>query len=252
MVKFALSKNMKYKILYLSLILLFTSCVSKKKYTALQKQHEESLNDKVVLESVLNKISIENDSIKKQLALVDSLFLAERIKNNTLNGAGTSEVSAKGKAGPAISKALEYDTKALYIYNIPNYVFWPSSVKADKFLIGIIGYSKLNAALGAYMYGKNIHRLPAIVEPYAPAPGKFYHMIFIAESKEKEFSKIHNELKGQPVLLIVENKYLERSGAHVSVYEEGGKIKFNVNKKQIEKTGLSVSQSLVKLGQNTQ
>ncbi len=240
---------MKHKLLYLSLVLLLASCVSKKKYTALQKQHDDSVNDKVVLESVFSKISIENDSLKKQLALLDSLFLAERIKNNTVNNYGGT---AKAKASPAISKAIEYDTKALYIYNIPNYVFWPNSVKADKFLIGILGDSKLNAALGAYMYGKNIHRLPAIVEPYAPAPGKFYHMVFIAESKQKEFPKIQKELKDQPVLLIVENKYLGKSGAHVSVYAEGDKIKFSVNKKQIAKTGLSVSESFVKLGQNTQ
>ncbi len=102
------------------------------------------------------------------------------------------------------------------------------------------------------MYGKNIHRLPAIVEPYAPASGKFYHMLFIAESKQTEFSKIKRELKDQPVLLIVENRYLEKSGAHISVYAEGDKVKFNVNRKQIEKTGLNVSESLIKLGQTTQ
>ncbi len=249
MVKFALL-TLKHKLLYIFLVLVLASCVSKKKYTALQKQHNESLNDKVVLESVLSKISIENDSLKRQLALVDSLFLAERIKNNSV--VNNSSGASKSKAGPAISKAVEYDTKALYIYNIPNYIFWPNSIKADKFLIGIIGDSKLNAALGAYMYGKNIHKLPAIVEPYTPAIGKFYHMVFIAESKQKEFTKIKKELKDQPVLLIVENRQLEKAGAHISVYEEGGKIKFSVNKKQIEKAGLNVSESLIKLGQTTQ
>ena len=242
---------MKYKLVYISLVLLLTSCVSKKKYAALQRQHEESLNEKVGLESVLNKISVENDSLKKQIKLLDSLFLAERIKNNIINTPSPS-VNSSAKSSPAISKAVEYDTKALYIYNIPNYVFWPNTVKADKFLIGIIGDSKLNAALAAYMYGKNIHRMPAIVEPYVPAPGKFYHMLFIAESKEKEFSKIQKELQDQPVLLIVENKNLEKAGAHISVYADGDKVKFRVNKKQIEKTGLSVSETLVKLGQTTQ
>ena len=240
---------MKSKLTYIILVLFLTSCVSKKKYSALQKQHEQSLNEKIGLETILNKMSVENDSLKKQVALLDSLFLAERIKNNS--GSGSAEVS-KTKSNGTISKTIEYDTKALYIYNIPNYVFWPKSIKTDKFLIGIVGDSKLNAALAAYMYGKNIHRLPAIVEPYAPAEGKFYHMLFIAESKQKEFSKIQKELKDQPVLLIVENKQLERAGAHVLVYSDGDRIKFKVNKKQIEKTGLIVSESLVKLGQTTQ
>ena len=94
--------------------------------------------------------------------------------------------------------------------------------------------------------------MPAVVEPYTPAPGKFYHMIFVADSKQKEFSKIKKDLEKQPVLLIVENQSLEKAGGHIYVYAEGDKVKFRVNKKQIEKAGLNVSEQLVKLGQATQ
>jgi hypothetical protein len=251
LVKFAIH-FMKYKVVYISLFLLLASCVSKKKYNALKQRHDQSINEKVDLETVLNKVSVENDSLKKRLVLVDSLFMAERLKNGISgNTAASSDVSVKAKTS-TISKTVEYDTKALYIYNIPNYVFWPGTVKTDKFLIGIMGDSKLNAALASYMYGKNIHRMPAVVEPYTPAPGKFYHMIFVADSKQKEFSKIKKDLEKQPVLLIVENQSLEKAGGHIYVYAEGDKVKFRVNKKQIEKAGLNVSEQLVKLGQATQ
>src|SRR5665811_1657711 len=100
---------MKYKLLYISLVLLLASCVSKNKYNALKQQHEQFLNEKVGFEDVLNKLSIENDSLKKQIVLLDSLFLAARIKNNS-GSSGSSDV--KNKTSPAISKAVEYDTKA--------------------------------------------------------------------------------------------------------------------------------------------
>lgn len=243
---------MKNNLLYISFFLLLASCVPKGKYNKLKQTHEQSLNEKVDLETVLNKMSVENDSLKKRVATLDSILLAARLKNGTTVSSPslTADVSAKTKT--TISKAVEYDTKALYIYNIPNYVFWPTTIKTNKFLIGIVGDSKLNAALASYMYGKNIHRLPVIVEPYTPANGKFYHMLFISDGKEKEFAKVKKELQNQPVLFIIENQGLERIGAHISVYAEGDKVKFKVNKKAIEKSGLNVSESLIKLGQSTQ
>lgn len=244
---------MKHILIYIGLVLLFVSCVSKKKYAALKQQHEQTLTDKVTLEDVLGKITVENDSLKKQITLLDSLLRTANIKNNMVpNVSPVMDVATKTRANSTISKKAEYDTKALYIYGITHYVFWPSSVKTDKFLIGIIGESKLNAALAAQMYGKKAHGLPAIIEPYAPASGKFYHMIFIAESKQNDFSKIKKELKDQPVLLIVENQYLEKAGAHVSIFADGDKIKFKVNKKLIEKAGMNVSEALIKLGETTQ
>lgn len=226
------------------------SCVSKGKYNALKKQHDETVNQKSDLESVLAKMAAVNDSLKSRAGLLDSLLIAEKLKNGMGAPAPVSESAAKGKV--TISKTVEYDTKAIYICNIPNYVFWPREYTADKFLIGIIGDSKLNASLGAQLYEKKIQRLPAIVEPYSPAPGKKYHMIFFADSKQNEFYKLKKELQNQPILLIVESASLEKAGAHIFVYAEGDKVKFRVNKKQIEKAGLSVSESLVKLGLSTQ
>jgi hypothetical protein len=228
-------------LLYIPMILLFVSCVSKKKYNVAQQRQEQLMTEKMDLEALLGKLSVENDSLKKRVTWLDSVFIAERKKANSI----PTETPKANKPGG--NRVVESDKKALYIYNIPNYVFWPQSVKTDKFLIGIIGDSKLNAALANYMYGKSIHQLPAIVEPYVPAAGKFYHMVFIAESKQKDFHRIKKELKNQPVLLIVENRYLENEGAHVSIYAEGDKVKFSVNKKHIEKVGLNVSESLIKL-----
>jgi hypothetical protein len=241
---------MKSKLLYIGFVLLLASCVSKSKYNKLKQTHEQSLNDKVDLETVLSKVSVENDSLKRRIAMLDSLLPLVRSKSVAANPASGGEVASKPKT--TLSKTVEYDTKALYVYNIPNYIFWPTSIKATRFLIGVIGDSKLNGALAGYMYGKNIHRMPVVVEPYVPAPGKFYHMLFIAESKEKDFTKIKKDLQNQPVLLLVENQNLEKLGAHISIYAEGDKIKFRVNKKQIEKSGLNVSESLIKLGQGTQ
>jgi hypothetical protein len=240
---------MKHKLLYISLFaLLITSCVSKKKYEALNMQHQQSLNDKVTLEDVFNQMSIENDSLKNQIILLDSLLRQANIKKNAISP--SSNASSKTKAS-TISKAQEYDTKALYIYSITKYVFWPSFIKETNFLIGVIGDTKLNAALASYIYGKKIHGLPAVIEPYNPNSKKFYHVIIIAQSQQKDFYKANKQFQGQPVLLIAENQLLEKAGAHIAIYPDGDKIKFNINEKQIQKAGLNVSGMLVKLADTT-
>jgi hypothetical protein len=241
---------MKSKFLYIGLVLVLASCVSKRKYTALQKQQEQSAAAKASVEIVLAKISVENDSLKRKIVSLDSLLIAERLKIGAVSPAAPAGEYAKTKT--TLSKTVEYDTKALYIYNIQGYVVWPDINKADKFLIGIVGDSKLNASLGAQLYNRKIKQLPAVVEPYTPVSGKLYQMIFISENKQHEFAKIKKETANHPVLLIVENQNLEKVGAHIFIYAEGDKVKFRVNKKQIEKAGLSVSETLIKLSESTQ
>jgi len=193
-------------------------------------------------------MSVENDSLKNQVILLDSLLRLANIKKNTPNHAATTVAKTKTSS---ISKTQEYDTKALYIYSITKYVFWPSFVKENSFLIGTIGESKLNTALASYIYGKKIHGLPVTVEPYNPASKKFYHVIVVVENKQTEFYKTNKKLQGQPVLVIEENQFLSKGGAHVSIYPDGDKIKFTINEKQIQKTGLNVSDMLIKLSETS-
>jgi|GEM_PF-2658383 hypothetical protein len=240
---------MKHLLIYSSLLLaLLTSCVSKQKYEALKQQHQQSLNDKIVLEETSSKIVAENDSLKNQLSVLDSLLRLANVKKNTTSR--NQSVTIKTKT-PTISKAQEYDTKALYIYSIATYIFWPSFIKETNFLIGIIGQSKLNDVLVSYINGKKIHGMPVVIEPYNPASKKFYHVIVVVENKQKDFYKINKTLHDQPVLVIEENQFSEKAGAQVSIYPDGNKIKFKINEKQIQKTGLNVSGLLLKLAETT-
>lgn len=244
MVTFA-SLKMKKFAFYSLTVLLFTACISKKKYNELQNRHNQALNEKSGVEEVLTKVAVENDSLKKRNNFLDSMYRSDHEKLASLSNKSVPAAPARSKAA-SMPKNVEYEKKALYVYNLPNYVFWPRGIKTDKFLVGIMGESALKSALASNLYGKKINDLPAIVEPYSPASGKFYHMIFVAESKQKEFYKLKKELKDQAVLLITENAYLEKAGAHICFYIDGDKVRFKVNKKGIEKCGMNVSEQLIK------
>jgi hypothetical protein len=208
-------------------------------------------SDRDILEDVLNKLAIENDSLKKEIDILDSLYRDEREKNLLLANKKDSKESSKeyktrGKKSN-LTKVQEYDKKALYMYNFTSYVSWPH-INSSKFLIGVAGSSNINSFLAAYTNGKSITNLPIVVQPYKA--GENYQIVFVSSSALNEFAKIKKEVSGKPILLVTENAYLQKTGSHISFYVDGDKVNFLVNKPAIEKSGLSVNSKLLNFSGN--
>jgi len=125
-------------LLFISALLLF-SCVSKKKYNAAIEQNKVLADEKISLEELLNKLAMENDSVKQENDVLDSLIRVERDKNVVANKKESNKPKAKKSS---LSKADEADKKALFIYNFTSYVSWPKFAN-DKFLIGFVGNSAI-------------------------------------------------------------------------------------------------------------
>ena len=193
----------------------------------------------------MNRLAVENDSLKKQNDLLDSLLIAEREKAPAL----TNKKEPKGGSSPKpygkskLSKSAEYDKKAVFLYNFAAYVSWPK-LNTKQFTIGIVGESMMNSVLAGYTYGKTIGNLPVVVKPYTNS-SEVFQVIFISAAGQKDFQKLKKEYANKPVLLVTENLYLEKIGAHISFYVDGAKVGFNVNKAAAEKTGLKVSTKLI-------
>jgi hypothetical protein len=223
----------------LSTILIFGSCVSKKKY--MEMQNEKSA-EKNVLEDVLNKLAVENDSLTKLIYSLDSLYRTERDKNNSVVNNKSLDRGFKVKPRRSlISGKEEYDKKAIFIYNFLSYIFWPADDKSEAFMIGIVGESPIKQALVAQVYGKTVNKQPITVELFNP--GSNYKMLFFTEAGQAQFNKIKKMVTGKTVLFVTENTLLENIGSHISLYVDGTKIRFTVNKPAIEKTKLKVSNS---------
>jgi len=230
-------------VLFLSGILFF-SCVSKKKYNSTVEQNQILLNEKTSLEELLNKLAIENDSIKQENELLDSLIRVERDKNVAANKKEYTKPKTKKSS---LNKTDEADKKALFIYNFTSYISWPK-FSADKFLIGVVGNSSVDEMLKNYTKGKSFAKAPIVVESYKA--GTNYQMIFVSATGANNFAKIKKENNGKAVLLITENTLFNKIGAHISFYVDGDKVNFMVNKDGIEKSGMNVSSKLIQFSNN--
>jgi hypothetical protein len=188
---------------------------------------------------VLNKLAVENDSLTKLIYSLDSLYRTERDKSSL---AANKSVDRGFKVKPKrslISGKEEHNKKAIFLYNFLSYIFWPPDPKSETFNIGIVGESPIKQALVAQVYGKTVNKQSILVETYNPMNN--YKMLFFTEAGQSQFNRIKKLCLNKPVLFITENTLLESIGSHISLYVDGTKIRFTVNKPAIEKTKLKVS-----------
>jgi hypothetical protein len=245
---------MKTSLLIIIPALLLSACVSQKKYVTLQEQNKQLVADKTAVEDVLNKLAVENDSIKKENTLLDSMIRATREKYEALAGKKDNAKDPVANNKPkykksTLTKEQEYDKKALFIYNFTSYVSW-SQFKGNEFLIGVVGDSPINSFLASYTNGKSASKAAIVVEKYVPA--RNYQIIFISNEGAKNFGKIKKDFASKPTLLVTENTLFDKTGAHISFYVDGDKVNFTVNKPAIEKAGLNVSSKLINFSQQNQ
>ncbi len=238
---------MRYRFSFILLIVtVFTSCVSTKKYNTMKELAQNKSQEKDDLEAVLNKLVMENDSLKRWLAESDSLYRLEKEKNAMLAGSKSDSRGLKIKSKPKlISSKEEYEKKALFIYSFISYIAWPTDKIKESFNIGLVGESPIKSALINYVAGKQVNKMPIKVEDYKPDGN--YQILFFSENGISNFSKIKKQLSKQTVLLVTENSLLENIGSHVSLFLDGTKVKYSANKNALNKSKLKVSTSFYSL-----
>ena len=235
-----------HAVIAMSGLMFLSSCVSKKKYNEMV---QEKSSEKEVLETVLNKLAVENDSLVRLIDELDSLYRTEKEKSSVAyntNGksGGERNFKVKRKRGN-ISGKEEYEKKAIFVYNFLSYIFWPADPKAETFNIGIVGESPIKQALAANVYGKTVNKQPIVVENYTV--GNNYKILFFTEAGQAQFNKIRKQVANSAVLFVTENSLLENIGSHISLYVDGNKVRFTANRKALEKSKLKVSNTFYSL-----
>lgn len=240
---------MKFRVLKYGIIFqccLFVSCVSTKKYNKALEESSARNSEKAAMEEVLNKLVVENDSLKRKIYELEELNRAEKEKQLALSGKKEDRgLNLKSKHA-AISGKEEYDKKAIFLCSFLSYISWPED-KSENFMIGIVGESPIKNPLASCAYGKSVNKKPIVVENYVPT--NQYKILFFSEGGQAQFSKVKKQIAGKPVLLITENQLMEKIGSHISLYLDGAKVKFSANKNGLTKSGLKVSNSLYSLSE---
>ncbi|MEM1407028.1 MAG: YfiR family protein [Bacteroidota bacterium] len=134
--------------------------------------------------------------------------------------------------------------KSLFIYNFTRYIEWPQT--NGTFHIGVLGSDKkiLNA-FKEMASRKSTPSMKIIVKQFSnPAETEGYNLVYIPENNSRSLKQISGRTK---TLVVTEKAGMTKYGSDINFVQQGGKIRFEMNKGSIEKTELKVSSQLMSL-----
>lgn len=132
--------------------------------------------------------------------------------------------------------AQESKYQALYLFNFTKYIDWPG----EQVTIGVIGNSPVLIELESLAKNSKVKLLKIAGSESVSS----CDMIFLPEAQSRNFDLIQSKLNGSPIILVTENESLVSKGAEMGFYTENNKLRFAINKGELDATGMKVSNTL--------
>lgn len=139
----------------------------------------------------------------------------------------------------------EYLVKAAYLYNFGVYTEWPRPV--ERFRIGILGEDPFGAALEKVSQTKKVRdKSIEILRFDVPDDVTDCEILFLADGGH--LPKALERTQGKSVLIVGQEEGLGQQGAMFNFFLESGKVKFEINRRSLEREGLKVDYRVLKVG----
>lgn len=148
-------------------------------------------------------------------------------------------------------KCLAQDNrfKSLYIYNFTKYIEWPNELRTGDFIITIVGASPLYKDLILLGTHKTVGTQKIKVSKVATLDEvKDCHLLYLTTSNSNMLDAALAKFSSKPILIVTDKPGLIDKGASINYVEIGGKLKFEISKKNIEAHNLKVSSVLIGYG----
>lgn len=116
------------------------------------------------------------------------------------------------------------------------------------FKIGVLGETSIMPELQQMARTKRAGSQPIkIVQYFVPSEIDSCHILYLGDKDSPMFADALLKIKNSNTLLVTERKGLAKKGAAISFVVIENKQKFELNKKNLEKSGLQVNSALLSL-----
>jgi hypothetical protein len=160
-------------------------------------------------------------------------------------------LEARAETEPAAPPPSEYQVKAAFLYHFAQLVEWPAGAPDGRpFEIGLLGDDVFGPHLEAALSGKRVHERPIRVQRYTslPEPSRRPPLLFIAAADAREAERVLRALGPAPVLTVGEVPGFAARGGMIGFrLTAEGRVAFDINLRQAERSGLRMSSQLLKL-----
>jgi hypothetical protein len=146
----------------------------------------------------------------------------------------------------------EYQVKAVFLFNIVQFVEWPPRAFASSdtpICIGVLGDDPFGTALEETVRGETVQNRKLIVQRSHRAENlKDCQLIFISKSETERLPGILGELDPVPALTVSETQGFAQRGGIINLYLAANKVRFEINPSAARRKGLKISSELLSLG----
>jgi len=144
----------------------------------------------------------------------------------------------------------EYLLKAGFLERFTRFIEWPGEKNiADNtkpFVISVIGKNPFDEKLNHFFETTKIKNRKVEIRYISELEEiQDSHILFIAKSKQKQLSRILFLTQDKPVLTLSDTDGFGKKGVRINLYNEQNKIRFEINKEAIQKSGLQISYLLL-------
>lgn len=150
----------------------------------------------------------------------------------------------------------EYRVKAASLLHFISYTAWPKSVfeKEDSpIVVLVVGEDPFGPELEKALVGKKVAgRQIRVARSSRLEPLPKAHLIFLARSHSKEIGTLLAGPAARGVLVVGESEGLAAEGAHVNVYLESKRLRFEVNTAAVKRSELIIDPQMLKLARIVQ
>jgi len=154
-----------------------------------------------------------------------------------------------GQAGPS----AEYQIKAVFLFNLAQFVDWPSKAFADPgspLVIGVLGEDPFGSYLDETLRGERVRNRPLLLQRYRRASEiRACHVLFISRSENDRLEPIFGALRGRSVLTVGDAEDFITRGGMIRLVTEKGKIRIRINADAVRAAGLTISSKLLRLAE---
>jgi hypothetical protein len=147
----------------------------------------------------------------------------------------------------------EYDIKAAVVFNLAQFVEWPSSAFANAdspIVIGVLGQNPFGKALDRAVAGESVQKRRLVVKygETLDALGPV-HILYISRSEARRLTDILKSFRGKSTLTVSDIDRFAQNGGMVNLVTAGDRVRMLANPAKIEAAGLRASSKLLRIAE---
>lgn len=145
--------------------------------------------------------------------------------------------------------SAEDDIKATFLFNFTRFVDWPTwPTGAEPFRLCVVAEPAFAAAVDRIIAGETAQGRPLLrMAPATPDAARDCQILFIGRNESAHAERWIGAVRNAPVLLVGEIPGFCRRGGHINFVLDGNHVRFDVNRDDASRVGLTISSKLLRV-----